>query len=61
MEGWSRKNFSNGSVLYIPSNKEKLRIHLHEFMQNIQEELILLKGHKEPLMKISKKLARNYD
>ena len=35
---------------------KKLRIHLHEFMQNIQEELILLKGHKEPLMKISKKL-----
>ena len=41
--------------------KKKLRIHLHEFMQNIQEELILLKGHKEPLIKISKKLARNYD
>ena len=34
--------------------KKKLRIHLHEFMQNIQDELILLKGHKEPLIKISK-------
>ena len=41
--------------------KRKLRIHLHEFMQNIQEDLVLLKGHKEPLIKISKKLARNYD
>ena len=41
--------------------KKKLRIHLHEFMQNIQDELILLKGHKEPLIKISKKLARKYD
>ena len=41
--------------------KKKIRIHLHEFMQNIQEELILLKGHKEPLMKISKKLSQNYN
>lgn len=41
--------------------KRKLRIHLHEFMQNIQEDLVLLKGHKEPLIKISKKLARKYD
>ena len=41
--------------------KRKLRIHLHEFMQNIQEELVLLKGNKEPLIKISKKLSRKYD
>ncbi len=44
----------------LPITK-KLRIHLHEFMQNIQEELILLKGHKDPLLKISKKLAQKYN
>ena len=40
--------------------KKKLRIHFHEFMQNIQEELSILKGYKEPIFRISKKLAGRY-
>ena len=38
----------------------KIRLHFHRFMNNLHADLHILKGEKDPIKKIVKKLSKNY-
>ena len=41
----------------LPYSRKK-RIHFHQFMQDVQRELALLKSETDPLVKVAEKIAR---
>jgi cell division protein ZapE len=44
----------------VPEKLPKLRIHFHEFMRSVHRELDTLKGKKNPLEVLGKRLAQQY-
>lgn len=47
-------------MLFKNLQAKKLRIHFHEFIKNINDELALLQTHKNPILKLVKNLKKKY-
>lgn len=54
------KTFLIDCFFYTLPFKNKLRIHFHQFMKMIHEQLTSLQGETKPLEKIAAKLAKEY-
>ncbi len=54
------KSMIMNELYHVLPDEKKTRLHFHEFMYNIQQELANLKAHDEPLKIVAKNLRNKY-
>ncbi len=54
------KSFLMDSFYLVVPVVRKTRLHFHEFMRGVHQQLDLLKGVEDPLLIVAKKIARKY-